>query len=87
MIIRYGMTDVGDDVSSLKVMAENPDAIPNATTHGPPDLLLIDIPGMDNHSDKAKTLSYSFKGEVKVNTSLDDLRFNNNNFIFLNPET
>ena len=70
LIIRYGMTNVGDDVSSLKVVAENPDAIPNATTHGPPDLLLIDIPGMDNHTDEVKTLSYSFKGEVRGSSIL-----------------
>ena len=70
LIIRYGMTNVGDDVSSLKVVAENPDAIANATTHGPPDLLLIDIPGMDNHTDEVKTLSYSFKGEVRVSAIL-----------------
>ena len=66
MIIRYGMANVGDDVSSLKVTAENPDAVPDATSHGPPDLLLIDIPGMDNHTKKAKTLSYSFRGELRV---------------------
>ena len=60
------MANVGDDVSSLKVTAENPDEVPNATSHGPPDLLLIDIPGMDNHTDKAKTLSYSFRGELRV---------------------
>ena len=60
------MANVGDDVSSLKVTAENPGEVPNATSHGPPDLLLIDIPGMDNHTDKAKTLSYSFRGELRV---------------------
>ena len=60
------MANVGDDVSSLKVTAENPDEVPNATSHGPPDLLLIEIPGMDNHTDKAKTLSYSFRGELRV---------------------
>ena len=60
------MANVGDDVSSLKVTAENPDAVYNATSHGPPDLLLIEIPGMDNHTDKAKTLSYSFRGELRV---------------------
>ena len=75
MIIRYGMNNVGDDVSSLKVVSENPDAISNATTHGPPDLLLIDIPGMDNHSDEVKTLSYSFKGEVKVRAKIVNSNF------------
>ena len=64
------MANVGDDVSSLKVTAENPDAVYNATSHGPPDLLLIDIPGMDNHTDKAKTLSYSFRGELRVSSQV-----------------
>ena len=64
------MTNVGDDVSTLKVVAGNPAAIVNATLHGPPDLLLIDIPGMDNQSEEVKTLSYSFKGELRKHEKL-----------------
>jgi len=67
-IIRYGIG--GGEVSTLPVRPyANGSLLKNATAKGPPDLLLLDVQGV--HSKKAKkqlmnkTLSYTFKGEVK----------------------
>jgi sodium/hydrogen exchanger-like protein 6/7 len=66
MMIRYWMTGVGDEVSLMKVQPTAADDVVNATRQGPPDFLLIQIPGAENETDDNRTLSYAFKGEVKV---------------------
>ena len=43
-IIRYGMTNVGDEVSELRVKPAKRN-FHNVTKRGPPDYLLLDVSG------------------------------------------
>lgn len=66
MIIRYGMTNVGSDVSTMRV---KPMSKETRNLSGPPDILLLELSAIRSKKARVqlmnKTLSYTFKGEVK----------------------
>ena len=62
------MNSVGDEVTTLRVKAHDPQ-MQNATAKGPPDFLLLDVMKIRSKSTRNnlmnRTLSYGFIGEVK----------------------
>ncbi len=79
------MQDVGEEVTKLPVTPLGSAAlIRNATLHGPPDFLLLDVDAVRSKKTKMKlmntTLSYSFKVERQPFYSrLSQCNNNNNN--------
>ena len=71
IVIRYCLTGVNEQVASLRVSPSDPAKVANATLHGPPEFLLLTIPGGSHPGDNVttgednKTLSYSLNREVK----------------------
>ena len=73
-IIRYGMNGVGEEVTTMRVRPVNTSEVYGATRQGPPDFLLLNIKAEGAKSKlPSRTLSYSFRGEVKDVTATNQV--------------
>ena len=64
-IIRYGVTDLGSGLKTMKVRPYRFHEPLNASQISLPDILLLEARGKARENFLNKTLAYTFKGEVK----------------------
>ena len=76
-IIRYGVTDLGSGLKTMKVRPFRYHESVNSSQISLPDILLLEARGKTRENFLNKTLAYTFKGEVKDIDNINQVHLDN----------